>query len=204
VKVKPSALVAELNGSTAELTAASWKGINYVRRKVTPANPNSAAQQAVRNSLTRCVALWRSLSTTVKTWLDTYGNNYAMSGFNVFTSKNRALEQVPSALYPVPANPNYPVPSTFAAVTGAGDAGDIDVTWVDDAPTGVTLTVIIARDDSGSVFETEVTSSKATAAKTLTGLDDAKTYDVYGWWRDATLNIEGTPASVLTVAPKAA
>lgn len=191
MRVIPSALVAELRGSTAELTAASWKGINYVRRKVIPANPNSAAQQAVRNSMTRCVTLWRSLSATVKAWLDVYGTNYAMSGFNVFTSKNRALEQVPSPLLPVPDHPNVAQIADFAE-NGSG-ATNLIVTWTDPVTTGFTNMFLILRNQATNVFSAEILTVLASAATyTFAGLTTTHVYDVYGALYNPTTGVIGT------------
>lgn len=194
MKVIPSALVAELRGSTAELTCASWKGINYVRRKVVPANPNSAAQQAVRNSLTACVTLWRSLSATVKSWLDTYGTDYAQSGFNVFTSKNRALEQADSNLKPVPDNPNVPAPTDFAEDTSG--ATELTVTWTDEALAGYTKMFLILRNTDDDAFESEDLTIDASAeTKTWTGLTTDDDYQVYGALYNPTTGEIGTIAA---------
>ncbi len=203
MKIIPSALVAELKGSTADLTCASWKGINYCRRKVTPSNPNSAAQQAVRAAFSSCVTLWRSLVADAKTWLDTYGTDYAQSGFNVFMSKNRALEQAGSALAVMPANPNVPVPSTVAFVTGIGVAGDIDVTWVDDAPGVFDLFAVAVRLATGDLFVAETSAAKAAATLTISGLTAGASYDCYAYWKDSANIIYGTTDGTLSVSAKA-
>ncbi len=43
------------------LTFAKWKGIQYVRTRVIPANPNSANQQEVRNTFTTLNELWKRM-----------------------------------------------------------------------------------------------------------------------------------------------
>jgi len=201
--VTPSPLVSSMSGKTAGLVAASWKGRQYVRRHVIPANPNTAAQQAVRNSLARCVLLWRSLAAFTKAWLDSYGADYRMSGYNVFMSKNRALEQVPSNLKPVPDNPHVPVPSDFTAATGAGASGDIDCTWTDDSPTDFDNCRIYARDIAGNIFNAEIGPGSVLEAGTISGLEPGETYDVYAAWCDNTNGDIGTIVCIADVDAKA-
>jgi hypothetical protein len=193
--VKPSPLVAELNGSTAELTAASWKGRNYVRRKVVPANPNTAAQQAVRNSLTACVTLWRSLLASVKSWLDVYGGAYAMSGFNIFTSRNRALEQADSPLLPVPDNPNAQAVEDLDE--DASPPLGFTIVWTDPTVTGFTKIFAALRRTDRDYFESQSVNTNA-SAETLTFLDleAAKTYRAYVSLYNPTTGAFGTVASV--------
>jgi len=203
MKIIFSPLVAGFSGKTAHLVGASWKGIAYVRKLVTPANPQTAAQTAVRDSLTRCVELWRSLDAKIKAWLDEYAVDYRMSGYNTFMSKCRADEQTPALLTVVPANPHVDAVSTLAFATGAGVSGDIDCTWVDNAPAGCTLIAIVVRDDATNRFEGYVTEAKASCTKVIGGLDPAKTYDCYAFWTDAAETYYGTCDGDLGIAPKA-
>lgn len=43
------------------LTFASWKGIQYVRTRVIPANPDSTAQHAIRHIFTNLSELWKRM-----------------------------------------------------------------------------------------------------------------------------------------------
>lgn len=202
MRVKPSALVAELSGSTAELTAASWKGRNYVRRKVKPANPNTSAQQAVRTAMANLVTLWRSLGTYEKAMLDTYGTQYRMSGFNVHTKLNAAAERAGTALRPVPPNPAIPAVADAAAATGATLDGDIDVTWTDPEIEGYTYFHILARKVGTNEYDTIVTVDALDESKTLSGLDEEATYDVYMFLSNPTTGDIGTSSASMAVAPK--
>lgn len=88
-----SPLIAGMSGKTADAVCASWKGRSYVRKRVIPANPNTAAQQTVRESMGRLSPVWRSLESQIKAVQDDYAVNDALSGWNWFTSQNRVLEQ---------------------------------------------------------------------------------------------------------------
>lgn len=198
MKLKFSPLVAGASGSTADLTAANWKGRAYVRKKVVPANPQTAAQTAVRESMARCVTLWRSLAAAQKTALDTYGVDYRMSGYNIFCQKNRALEQVPAILKPLPDNPNCAAPLT--PVWAAGAAGLIDFTWSDsDQPADYAYVTAFARLKDSNVFTTPKTAARAAESLTLTALDTGEDYDCYAFYWDSTNVFGGTTTGELAV-----
>ncbi len=190
MKIKFSPLLAGASGKAADAVAATWKGRAYVRKHVIPANPKSAAQVLVRNSLSRCVTLWRSLSSTVKTWLDTYGTGYRMSGYNIFMSKNRAHEQVPEALVPVPPNPNV---APIIDMAGTNASLSTVVTWTDPALSGYTNFAMILRDVALNVFQDEILSTLASAETyTFSGLIEGNEYDLYGWLYNPTTGAMGT------------
>lgn len=203
MKIRFSPLISGMAGRTADLVAASWKGIAYVRKWVIPANPQTAAQTAVRNSLARCVTLWRSLPTAVKSSLDAYGTTCAMSGYNVFMRFCRALEQTASALVVHPYNPHVPAPPSFAAATGIGVSGDIDCSWTDDALTGYTKQHIFVRETTVNVFSDFTLVDAADDAEVIGGLTPAKSYDVYSFRSNADGDVCGTCACTQGVSPKA-
>jgi len=203
MKVKFSPLVASMSGTAADAVMASWKGIQYVRKHVIPHNPQTAAQTLVRESLARCMTLWRSLSGPFKDWLDTYGVDYRLSGWNIFVQKNRAAEQAGTALAPAPANPHVDAPSTLAFAEGAGAAGTIDATWVDNSPDGYTRIYFLARRIDEAAFKLIVARDSDELAYTLTGLDAGEDYDCYAAFRHAVTGVIGTVDSDLAVTAKA-
>ncbi len=203
MKIVWSPLVASASGTAADAVAASWKGIQYIRKWVCPANPKSAAQVLVRESLARCVTLWRSLLSDAKAWLDTYGVDYRMSGFNVFISKNRVLEQAAGLLKPMPDNPHVPAPSTLAFATGAGESGDIDVTWVDNAPEDYTRIYFALRLDGEDTFSKIDFALDEDEAHTISGLAAGEDYDCYAYFGDWHTNIMGTSDGDQGVTSKA-
>jgi hypothetical protein len=67
-----------------------WKGKNYVRARVTPANPNTVAQQAQRSKMGSCVAFAKLiLGQVLQPFVDPFQKQ--MSAFNWFVKKNIAL-----------------------------------------------------------------------------------------------------------------
>lgn len=69
-----------------------WKGVNYVRRYIVPANPNSADQQKIRELITEASQAWATGATVGATTIDaayklaynTAAAGTPMSGFNLF------------------------------------------------------------------------------------------------------------------------
>jgi len=125
-----SPLLVAASGKVADTVFSRWKGRPYIRSRVTPANPNSAAQQLQRNSLTYAVLQWQSLPADVKARWNEYASPYSKSGFNFWCHFN-----VPSEVHAddlelkmTPPNKDVDGPTDFAAATGSG-AGEIDCTW---------------------------------------------------------------------------
>ncbi|MBA7643143.1 hypothetical protein ES703_50857 [subsurface metagenome] len=196
MKITFSPLLAGASGRAADAVAASWKGIAYIRKFVVPANPKTAAQTAVRDAFAACVTLWRSLSTTVKTFLDTYGTGYAMSGYNVFISKNRAAQQAETALRPVPDNPLISAVPDFA-FDSEPDPGVSLLTWTDPEIDGYSHVLFVARDKDGVVFIACHTNYTAAAAEiTIGALTIGQTYQFFLALYNPTTNVFGTSSMV--------
>ena len=74
-------------GKVAGVVGSSWKGISYVRQKVTPANPNTAAQQAQRGKMSAAVKCAQSiLAGVLIPFVSPFQKK--MSGYNWFIKQN--------------------------------------------------------------------------------------------------------------------
>ena len=81
------------------ITFSFWKGINYVKNRVVPNNPNSALQQAIRSLITDATVAWKTGATVgaididaaYKLAYDTAAAGQAYSGFNLFIKQTVAL-----------------------------------------------------------------------------------------------------------------
>lgn len=62
MKIIPGAIVGKISGSLGGMTAAHGRGGYYLRNRVVPVNPNSAAQQEARNAFTYLTSAWRDLT----------------------------------------------------------------------------------------------------------------------------------------------
>jgi uncharacterized protein with NRDE domain len=68
------------------LVYAIWKGLNYARKYVIPANPNTAAQQTIRGYFTTAVAAYGAEDQATKDAWDAAikKKNKVMTGFNFY------------------------------------------------------------------------------------------------------------------------
>jgi hypothetical protein len=196
MKVTPSALVNSLSGKTGGIVAGVWKGVQYVRRYVIPANPKSAAQVLVRNAMAMMPGMYRSLIASVKAWNKTYGSKVAMTAFNVMTKYSRKAYQAGTAMQFSPPNSKVPVLITFAAATGAGAAGTIAITWASSVVTGFTKVVCMAiKHTAGQVYESATdTVLESVHSITLAALTPGTSYDCYAALYNPTTGEIGTVA----------
>jgi hypothetical protein len=81
------------------LTAAKWKGIQYMRQRVIPQNPKTTDQTAIRDLITDASVAWKAGSTVggvainsaYKLAFDTAAAGFPYSGFNLFIKETVAL-----------------------------------------------------------------------------------------------------------------
>jgi hypothetical protein len=133
MKIKFGAIVVDGRGKIGGHVASKNRAGAYMRTKVTPVNPSSAAQVNVRARLSVISQAWRSLSQAERSaWdsavsdyskTDIFGDSKNPSGFNLFNKLNSNLLNVGEAQIDVPPAPvGVSVFDTFtlAAAEGAG------------------------------------------------------------------------------------
>ena len=113
------------------ITAAKWKGRNYLRQRVIPSNPQTAAQTGVRSSFAGSVALWKANQVALASAFDTLAKQKNIPAFSAFTgftqqqySKGFAAANSPSPTNAAPSNND-----TSLAATVEGKY--IAITWTD-------------------------------------------------------------------------
>jgi len=117
----------------------AWKGRNYFRGYVIPANPKTLAQTAHREVLKNLVARWQEISaseTVVGAW-NKYALDYQISGYNLFTKFGRKSKiSVPAT---ASGSGSASVTVTYTLGLPASDAKIYrynGTTWADVTPTG--------------------------------------------------------------------
>ena len=120
--VKGPAMSLDASGSLAgAIVFSKWKGRNYIRQLVTPANPRSGAQTGFRSSMKFLAQNWAGLTDAEKaTWLDR-ASDMIVSTFNAFTSYNQLRWR--NFLTPSQEDPAAEVSTPATAPTGAAVAG---------------------------------------------------------------------------------
>ena len=76
------------------LTAATWKGRAYMRQRVIPANPKSAAQSGVRSMMSFLAKQWTNLSAGEQASYEADATERQISPFNQYVSANLLRWQV--------------------------------------------------------------------------------------------------------------
>lgn len=119
----------DLLGRLTGMVGASWKGINYVRKMVIPANPNTAAQQGTRTVFAWLVDKGRRINSTVLK-PSIFPVPKKKSQFNEFLSRNKAMIAagvVTVADMIIGAGGLFVPPNYDAAINSP--AKEIDFTW---------------------------------------------------------------------------
>jgi hypothetical protein len=184
-----SPLVTAASGKVKDTVFSKWKGRAYIRARVVPANPQSVDQMAVRDSMSRVVELWQSLSAATKEAWAAYASPYSLSGYNAFVSANRAAEQIPAVLLMSPMNPLVPDMVPLSVGSGAS-SGTIKVQWDKGSDTGTDDMVVAFRRQDTNVLSIasigDYTFQDEEAI--ITGIVVGTFTDVY-LWRKSTLDI---------------
>lgn len=173
------------------MVTAKWRGIAYARQYVKPANPQTAAQTAVRSLFAYLREMWKLAPTEVVATWDAFARGRPFTGMNKFVGENvRVLngETDMNNFIGSPGSGGGLPPVTFAAVTG-GAAGEIDFTFdVPATPSGWTLLRSVATafpdaDPTGIFMGPYVEETVALAPwdGTLTGCDSGVNHQVAGW-----------------------
>jgi len=166
-RVTFSPLIADIRGKAADAVFASWKGRNYVRQRVTPANPNSAAQQLQRNAMAEAVAMWHLLSSTLKTAFGLGCSGMNISGYNDFVGRNVAAIKGETGLAgprrnPAAAAPYMAIPIDMALTSTVTSVLQFD--WTD--PGSADKLAILTYDSTDNILVAEALSAEDIATET--------------------------------------
>lgn len=137
-KVTGPLMSMDASGTVAgSITFGKWKGRNYVRQRVIPSNPQTAAQTGVRSSLAGAAALWKSDTATLKGNFETLASQRNISAFNAFTgftqqqySKGFGIANNPSPTNAAPTNPP-------TSINVDADGKYLTIEWTDSSDSGV-------------------------------------------------------------------
>ena len=169
-----------------------WRGLNYCRGYVTPTNPSTERQLVVRAFFTAASRAWGAVTSAQRTaWrdysklhllTDVFGNSFAASGLNWYVGlfcRASDLGETPVSDPPATAAPVEV--STFETATG--EAGEIDVSWVDNSDGDfvdiwITPELPDGREPRKGDYVHRAYVAQATAEYTITGLATAGRYSV--------------------------
>lgn len=112
------------------ITFSKWKGRNYARKRVIPANPKSVLQVSVRAMMRFLSQAWTDVDSTPQGSWDAPAAAENVSAFNAYIKHNlqRWREfQPPSQTHPAPETGTEPV-ATLDSATGGENHIDVEFT----------------------------------------------------------------------------
>jgi len=147
MKMKFGAIVVDGRGKIGGHVVSKNRAGSYLRTKVTPVNPNTAYQAAVRNRLSQLATAWAGLTAAQRLlWnnavsafkkTDIFGDIKNPTGFNLFQKLNNNLSRIGIAQISVPPLP-VELPTITTGVLAATNAGVMTVTFTADPSVAAT------------------------------------------------------------------
>jgi hypothetical protein len=115
------------------ITFSKWKGRNYVRKRVKPANPKSGLQTGMRAPMRFMSQSYASLTTTQKTnWKNQY-KSLKITGLNSQARFNQTRVRQNLGLYSDPTNTPAAAEAAPTGVTATAQPKSVKLVWVDSA-----------------------------------------------------------------------
>jgi hypothetical protein len=124
-------ILGSVSGKVSGVVGGQWKGISYLRGYAIPANPNTAAQQAVRGKFSFVIIFAQLILSSVinKFWEKI---NVGMSGYNSFCKQNFSVADAVTGLTVNNKVLTGSLESTsLQAATYTSGTGSCDITWSD-------------------------------------------------------------------------
>ncbi len=172
-----SPLIVDIRAKQADTVFSKWRGINYIRSRVIPANPKTSNQTAVRNALAHLVSLWQAVTSLVRNNRNAYASGKALSGFNSFIGDNIVKER-DGDLLDITKDLGYSKLTSLSA-SGGSSSGQIDVTFAPAAATDDRVYLLVRKAHTGEWADHAAVSSGTTY--TFSGLESGATYEIYGF-----------------------
>lgn len=162
------------------ITFAKWKGRNYVRQRVVPANPQTKAQTGVRATFGGAVALWKADQVNLASAFDTIAKQRNISAFNAFTAavQKQYSKGFSAANTPDPTNIAPTNNDTSLAVAVEGKY--LAITWTDNTDTDAWASDIYIKDgtDPTAIWNLQAALVALGTEKFVIGPLPAATYHV--------------------------
>lgn len=174
------------------VTFAKWRGVDYARQRVIPANPRTVAQQANRTRFAFLREGYKLAPTAVRAPWDAFAAGRPFTGMNKFVGENNRLLIGKTDLADMIASPGARgglPPAGVVAATGAAP-GEVTVTVTppDQLPEGWTVDSVAAAavldaDPTGLFAGPFVAATEANPATpiVLGGFADGAEVMAFGW-----------------------
>jgi len=163
---KTNGLFGKVSGKVAQLVFATWKGIEYVRLYVIPANPNTAAQQLVRLKFIGAVRFAKSiLGSVLQPFVDPFLKAVSAYAHQVGRCMTAWAAGIDWQAFFITEGTLESTPITGATLAGT----DVTITWDstvlgNGAPTDVAGAVVYDIVNGVSFFNATATRTDGTVA----------------------------------------
>lgn len=161
MKAKFGAIVVAGSGKIGGHVASHNRAGAYFRTKVTPVNPQSTAQLAVRNRLGTRSQAWRGLTDVQRSaWIgavsafaktDIFGDLKNPTGFNLYQKLNNNLVTVGAAPIAVPPIPDAVATVSVTSITPAAGTGAVPMVLSGAVPSDTAVKVFATAPQSPGV-----------------------------------------------------
>lgn len=159
--VKYTAIVADMRGSLAGTVFSKNSYGAYVRTKVTPVNPQTIAQQGVRQFFGQLSQAWRGLTQAQRNGWNTsavnfnrtnvFGDQSQLNGFNLFKQLNQNLLITGNATIDDAPLPAAVFGFTAASLVADTGLGNLTLTYAPAIPAGTSVLVSATAQLSAGV-----------------------------------------------------
>lgn len=173
------------------LTYATWRGIDYVRQRVVPANPNTTGQQDVRNTFSMLMETWKRAPTLFQAPWTANATGQPFTNRNALVRENVPALQGDADMSDFVWSPGAlggPAPASITVTPGVGQL-TVDIT-APALPTGWTIQAGVAAalddDDPQTTSFFTITAGEDTTSPysvVLTGLTAGQLHRVGAWLR---------------------
>ena len=113
---------------------ADWRGIDYARRYVVPANPNSTAQQLTRNTFATLREMWKLAPTLLRDPWTAFATGRKFINLNAFVGENMRVVRGEANFLFFVGSPGARGGIPPTSISAAAGVGTITVTFVNPAP----------------------------------------------------------------------
>lgn len=151
MKIKYSALVSDMRGKLNGSVASRNRSSAYLRNKVTPVNPNTSYQQAIKNRLTTRAQAWRGLTQAQRDSFNAAVSGFAKtnvfgdlrnpSGFNLYCLLNSNLVNAGQAVIVTPPSSSSVSTVAIGALTAAFTVPALSLVLGAAVPAGTVMVV---------------------------------------------------------------
>ncbi len=180
------------------MVAAKWRGVQYVREYVVPANPRTVAQQEIRTLFAYLREMWKLAPGEVLTTWNAFAQGRPFTGMNKFVGENVRVLKREADLDNFIGSPGSGggLPPLSITPTAGAAPGEIDIAITPPTPPdGWVLVKAVATafpdNDPTGIFTGPYVADTAVTAPweiTLEGLPTAATCQVQAWlvWQKQT------------------